>query len=285
LLFVAAACTPAGSEVVPTPTTPSEPTTEPTIEPTDEPALEPAPTDGIHWSLIHTIVGGDAIVPIPADVIAYLQTEGELVSGKSGCNTFSGTAIVEGNRLSFGPLATTRMACPEEQTAFETEFLNLLSKVAIYKLTDGNLELQNNDGLPLALFAPATEQTLFVGPEQVDCTGVAPQKCLLVKEEPGAENTFFYNSIVGFNWEAGYEYELRVNVVSIPNPLADASSLRYELVEVIDRSAVEAPDTTNLVGTVWQWIRFDDFGEINSFEVADPTNYTIKFPSSIVFCG
>jgi heat shock protein HslJ len=169
------------------------------------------------------------------------------------------------------------MACPEEQTAFETEFLNLLSKVAIYKLTDGNLELQNNDGLPLALFAPATEQTLFVGPEQVDCTGVAPQKCLLVKEEPDADNTFFYNSIVGFNWEAGYEYELRVNVVSIPNPLADASSLRYELVEVIDRSAVEAPDTTNLVGTVWQWIRFDDFGEINSFEVADPTNYTIKF--------
>ena len=60
--------------------------------------------------------------------------------------------------------------------------------------------------------ADGEEKTLYVGPTQADCVGVAPQLCLLVKEYPDADYTYFYSNIDGFTFVPGYEYELRVQV-------------------------------------------------------------------------
>ena len=49
-----------------------------------------------------------------------------------------------------------------------------------------------------------TVQEVVVGPEQVECTGSAPQLCLLVDGE------LFYDEIEGFEHEAGYIYRLRI---------------------------------------------------------------------------
>ena len=280
LLMIMAACGPAGTEgepaAVETPTTEPEPTDEPTTEPTDEPSVEDNILDGTTWSLLHTIVGGDAAVPVPANIIAWMNFADGTVSGESGCNLFSGSATIDGSSLSFGPLAGTRMACEDDLMAFESEFLNLLSQVAGYTLSEDMLELHNADGLPLALFGATTEQTLFVGPEQVDCTGVGPQKCLLVKESADAEYTYFYDSIVGFTWEAGYEYELVVRVVNLPEPPLDASSLRYELIEIVSRTEVASAEP-ELTDIVWQWTRTDSADETNTIEVSDPSLFTITF--------
>jgi hypothetical protein len=70
-------------------------------------------------------------------------------------------------------------------------------------------------------------KTLFVGPELVECVGVAPQQCMQVKEDADGEYGLFYNQIEGFTFEPGFEYELSVNVETIANPPADGSSLRY----------------------------------------------------------
>ena len=43
--------------------------------------------------------------------------------GSAGCNTYNGTYTVDGSSISFGPLATTKMACPVADTAVETAFL------------------------------------------------------------------------------------------------------------------------------------------------------------------
>ncbi|MFZ2489117.1 MAG: DUF4377 domain-containing protein, partial [Anaerolineae bacterium] len=80
---------------------------------------------------------------------------------------------------------------------------------------------------------------LYVGPNQVPCTGVAPQTCLQVKETPDGEYTLFYDSIEGFTYEPGYEYVLSVTREDVPNPPADASAFRYTLVEVTSKTAVE----------------------------------------------
>lgn len=88
------------------------------------------------------------------------------------------------------------------------------------------------------------EVTYTVGAEQVDCTGVAPQKCLLVKEDPSADYQLFYTAIEGFEFVQGFEYELRVQVEPVENPPADASSLRYTLLEVVSQ-------TRALEGNVW----------------------------------
>ena len=83
-------------------------------------------------------------------------------------------------------------------------------------------------------FAEETK-TIFVGPNLVDCVGVAPQQCMLVREEPNSSWNYFYDSIQGFDFEPGYEYELQVLVTDVKNPPADASSKKYELIQVANK--------------------------------------------------
>ena len=132
--------------------------------------------------------------------------------------------------------------------------------------------------LPSTTQGPRIE-TLYVGPELVDCVGVAPQKCLQVKRDPNAEWEFFYSTIDGFTYEEGFEYELRVAVVTVANPPADASSLRYELVEIVAQTAFEIEAAENdqhltLLDQVWYWQAYQDMAGMNDLTIADPTRYT-----------
>ncbi len=63
------------------------------------------------------------------------------------------------------------------------------------------------------------------------------------KEDPQAEYTLFYDQIEGFEYEEGYEYELRVKEETVENPPADASSRKWTLVEVVSKTAVETAET------------------------------------------
>jgi heat shock protein HslJ len=78
-------------------------------------------------------------------------------------------------------------------------------------------------------------KTLFVSDHLVDCEGVGPQSCMLVKETAEAEWTLFYGQIEGFNYEEGYTYEILVSETQIENPPADGSSIKYELKEIISK--------------------------------------------------
>lgn len=77
---------------------------------------------------------------------------------------------------------------------------------------------------------------LIVADHLENCVGVGPQSCMLVKENPDDEWTFFYDQIEGFDYEEGYTYELLVNEVPVANPAADASSIRYELKNIISKT-------------------------------------------------
>ena len=94
----------------------------------------------------------------------------------------------------------------------------------------------------VSVFTPAIYaeeiKTIFVGPELMDCVGIGPQKCMLVRESPDKKWTYFYDNINGFDFEKGYEYELQVQITQIDNPPADASSLRYELVEITSKNQI-----------------------------------------------
>ncbi|MCS6844762.1 MAG: META domain-containing protein [Caldilineales bacterium] len=104
---------------------------------------------------------------------------------------------------------------------------------------------------PASPEAPASETlTLFVGPNQVPCVGVAPQMCLEVKTSPDAEYTLFYDTIAGFEFEPGFEYELRVERTRRADVPADASAFTYTLVEVVSKTAVAS--TLALEGPIWR---------------------------------
>lgn len=80
------------------------------------------------------------------------------------------------------------------------------------------------------------EKTIIIGAETADCTGVAPMKCLQVKESANGKWTNLYNNIEGFTYEPGYEYVLKIKEEKAENPPADGSSIKYILIKEISRT-------------------------------------------------
>ena len=97
----------------------------------------------------------------------------------------------------------------------------------------------------------ADEKTFIVGPQTADCTGVAPMKCLQVKEKASENWTNFYTNIDGFTYEPGYEYVLKVKTEKIANPPADGSSIKYTLVKQVSKTKKEvaANEKTLIIGS------------------------------------
>ncbi|MGJ8591620.1 MAG: DUF4377 domain-containing protein [Aquaticitalea sp.] len=91
----------------------------------------------------------------------------------------------------------------------------------------------------LALFFSCSndnEKTFFIADTRANCTGVAPQKCLQIRENEKDDWTYFYGNIEGFDYEPGYSYKLKVEITNIENPPADASSKKYSLIEVLQKT-------------------------------------------------
>ncbi|MFO1147270.1 MAG: META domain-containing protein [Alsobacter sp.] len=69
------------------------------------------------------------------------------VSGSSGCNRFTGRFTLTGETLSFGPLAATRMACPEPLMQQESRLFAILAAVRGFQIAEsGDLVLLTVDG-------------------------------------------------------------------------------------------------------------------------------------------
>jgi hypothetical protein len=85
------------------------------------------------------------------------------------------------------------------------------------------------------IFEPDDHRVIYIGPEQVDCVGVGPQKCLLTRDSPSDDWQLLYHGIIGFSYEAGYEYKLLVKRRRIENPPQDASSIELRLVRVLEK--------------------------------------------------
>lgn len=95
-------------------------------------------------------------------------------------------------------------------------------------------------------------QTLWVNSLKVPCTGVAPMNCLQIQKGKTAINDgweLFYDHIEGFDYQAGYVYKLLVKIEELKpeNVPADASSLKYTLVEMIEKKQ----DTKLRLNDIW----------------------------------
>ena len=100
---------------------------------------------------------------------------------------------------------------------------------------------------------------------QVACEGVAPQQCLLYKESPADEYTYLYDGIEGFEYEAGFTYELVITEESVDDPPADGSSIKRKLVEVVSKTPAEFPE--ELAGTSWQLVSMNGDALIDGSEI------------------
>jgi heat shock protein HslJ len=78
----------------------------------------------------------------------------EKVSGFAGCNSYFGSYEHKGDKLSLGPLATTRKACPGDIMNRETDFLKLLEQARLAEVTAGELILKTLEGAVLLRLTP-----------------------------------------------------------------------------------------------------------------------------------
>ena len=82
------------------------------------------------------------------------------VTGIAGCNNYNASYEVTRNKLSFGPVATTRKNCrtPLGIMQQENAFLAALDSITSYKLKRNSLELIDSEGNTLLVFRRANEE-------------------------------------------------------------------------------------------------------------------------------
>lgn len=83
-----------------------------------------------------------------------IAAEGK-VTGSGGCNRISGRAEVQGERITFGPMISTKMACPPAIMDQESKFLAALGDVQRFKVDapKEKLILFNGTGRPILVLA------------------------------------------------------------------------------------------------------------------------------------
>ena len=115
---------------------------------------EPATITGVTWRLV-AIQWADGRATRPADPDGYvfeLGVDGR-VSGKADCNRLMGTYTIDTQTLRFGPLATTRMACPPGSV--DADWLRALAATDSWLVRDGHLQITMTGNAGTIQLAPA----------------------------------------------------------------------------------------------------------------------------------
>jgi heat shock protein HslJ len=97
---------------------------------------------------LSTLNGSEWGFPNAGD--AFIQFREKDVSGFSGCNRFFGSYTFVAGELTFGPLVTTRMACPPDKMETERKILQLLEATKTAAATHTVLTLKDATGTQLA---------------------------------------------------------------------------------------------------------------------------------------
>ena len=115
---------------------------------------------GTPWNVVNYNNGKEATVSLVADSTITLQFAAEgTVSGNAGCNQYNGSFTTEGDALTVGPLATTRMAClSEDLNAQETQYLAALQNSATYDISNGTLTIRDAGGASQVIATPMAPQ-------------------------------------------------------------------------------------------------------------------------------
>jgi heat shock protein HslJ len=91
------------------------------------------PLEGTHWGL-DAIVSGDAASSVPAGVTSTLVITAGKAAVDTGCNSGSATVQIATDTMTFGPMALTRMACPEGPTSVESAVVGVLHGTVHYAI-------------------------------------------------------------------------------------------------------------------------------------------------------
>lgn len=115
-------------------------------------AAEAVRIEGTQWYLSE--VAGSPVSPAANEKQPHILFDAAKlqVTGFAGCNNFFGSYELDGAALKFGPIGSTRMACPDLETSLETEVFKALENTRSWEVKDKEL-LFLDAGTILARFA------------------------------------------------------------------------------------------------------------------------------------
>ena len=99
-------------------------------------AAQVATPEDVDWHLVRYVDGSEEVA-VPWYVEATLHLEDGRAHGSAACNSFSGEYTLEGDRLTFGALGRTEMACPEPIMAIENSYMAALDMVTTWVIDSG----------------------------------------------------------------------------------------------------------------------------------------------------
>jgi heat shock protein HslJ len=106
------------------------------------PARESVPSLwGTQWQL--QALGSEPVMAQSRASLHFPQ-EGR-VAGNGSCNRFTGSVTVQGDRLTFGNMASTKMACPGEAMGQERSYMAALQKAQRYEQQGNILLIHTSD--------------------------------------------------------------------------------------------------------------------------------------------
>ena len=111
---------------------------------------DPAALEGKSWILTQMLTAGGQTQIVDVDVSASF--DGMTISGTSGCNTYHASYEANGSEISFGPIAGTKMLCPEPERSTEDRYLRLLAEIGSYKVSGRSMSMNETDGTPVVQF-------------------------------------------------------------------------------------------------------------------------------------
>jgi len=106
------------------------------------------------WKVTSLQTGNALSSPIKGTELTADFAEGGELTGSGGCNSYSTTYAVDGDRMTIKPPTSTRKACPEPAGVMEQEsaYLDVLETVARYELAGDQLTLLRSDGTTAASY-------------------------------------------------------------------------------------------------------------------------------------
>ena len=204
----------------------------------------------------------DAGVPKP--IVLNFGQDGRL-SISTSCNTLVTQWKVENSQIVTSNMISTMMACPDNYMKQEDNAANWFDGRKVPFVLDTNdqenpkLTLTAKNGEKVVLNGQMTPEYKYssageiifleVSPETKQCTGVAKQTCLQVREIKYAKNgvktqvdknwTLFYDKIEGFQHTPDEHQIIRVKRFELKNPAADQSKYAYIYDMSVERGRVK----------------------------------------------
>ncbi len=106
------------------------------------------------WTLVE--LRGQGVVALPELPLPSFRLASGEMTGFAGCNQMFGSYEVDGGKLAFGPIGTTRRACAHASN-LETRFLQALEATTAHAMTLGALELRAGHNR-IAQFVPTESE-------------------------------------------------------------------------------------------------------------------------------